>query len=84
MDKQLLEILVCPVSGLSVSLADGPTIAALNESIDAGRLRHVDESTVTERIQALLVTSDGETGYRMDDGIPVMLPERGIALPGPT
>ncbi|RJS93362.1 Trm112 family protein [Salinisphaera sp. Q1T1-3] len=80
MDKQLLEILVCPVSGLSVSPADSETIDALNADIAAGRARHADDSVVDERVVALLVTRDGATGYRVDDGIPVMLPERGIAL----
>ena len=81
MDKQLLDILVCPVSGASLSMADAGTLAAVNAEIDQGRATYADDSHVDQRIQALLVTRDGLTGYRIDDGIPIMLPERGIALP---
>ena len=80
MDKKLLDILVCPVSGAAVSLADAETLARMNERIDAGEARYVDESTVTESLDAALVTADRATAYRVDDGIPVMLPERGIDL----
>tara|TARA_B100002049_G_scaffold47345_1_gene33112 strand:- start:603 stop:872 length:270 start_codon:yes stop_codon:yes gene_type:complete len=79
-DKKLLDILVCPVSGAAVSLADAETLARMNERIDAGEARYVDESTVTESLDAALVTADRATAYRVDDGIPVMLPERGIDL----
>lgn len=80
MDKQLLEILVCPVTGLSLSLAETADIDALNTAIDAGTAAYADGSAVTERIDALLISRDRATGYRIDDGIPIMLPERGIAL----
>lgn len=79
-DKKLLDILVCPVSGAAVSLADADTLARMNERIDAGEARYVDDSRVTESLDAALVTADRATAYRVDDGIPVMLPERGIDL----
>lgn len=81
MDKQLLEILVCPVTGLSLSLAESNEIDALNAAIDEGTAEYADGSAVTKRVAALLVTRDHATGYRIDDGIPIMLPERGITLP---
>lgn len=80
MDKQLLDILVCPVSGAAVSLADTQTLSDINARIEAGTVHHVDDSQVTERLEAALVTADHATVYRIDDGIPVMLPERGIDL----
>lgn len=82
MDKQLLEILVCPVTGLSLAPAEAADIETLNAAIDAGNAEYADGSAVTERVTALLVTRDQATGYRVDDGIPIMLPERGIVLPG--
>ena len=79
-DKKLIDILVCPVSGAAVSLADAETLSQMNARIDAGNARYVDESSVTEPLDAALVTADRATAYRVDDGIPVMLPERGIDL----
>lgn len=82
MDKQLLEILVCPVTGLSLNLAETADIETLNTAINNGSVEYADGSRVTERITALLVTRDHATGYRVDDDIPVMLPEQGIVLSG--
>ena len=82
MDKQLLDILVCPVSGAALSMADHDALTAINAEIDQGRATYADQSPVAQRVQAMLVTRDGRLGYRVDDGIPIMLPERGIALPG--
>lgn len=79
-DKQLLDILVCPVSGAAVALADTGLVSQINTRIDAGDMRHADDSRVESRLEAALVTADRATAYRVDDGIPVMLPERGIDL----
>lgn len=81
MDKQLLDILVCPVSGMPVSLANADQLDAINLRVDEGSARFVDGSSLAENIQAMLVTRDKRTGYQVKDGIPVMLPERGIELP---
>lgn len=80
MDKQLLDILVCPVTGAAVSLADNQALSQLNARISAGSVHHVDGSPVAEPLEAALFTADRATAYRVDDGIPVMLPERGIDL----
>ena len=79
-DKKLLDILVCPVSGAAVTLADQDTLARLNERMSAGQARYADDSTVDAPLEQALVTADRHTAYRVDDGIPVMLPERGIDL----
>jgi hypothetical protein len=52
----------------------------MNARIEASGIRHADGSPVTERLEAALITADHATAYRIDDGIPVMLPERGIDL----
>lgn len=80
MDKKLLDILVCPVTGAAVSLADAETLSQMNARIGAGSARYVDDSPVADPLEAALVTTDRATAYRIDDGIPVMLPERGIDL----
>jgi uncharacterized protein YbaR (Trm112 family) len=82
-DKKLLDILVCPVSGSAVTLADQDTLTQLNERVSAGKARYADESTVDAPLEQALITADRHTAYRVDDGIPVMLPERGIDLSSP-
>jgi uncharacterized protein YbaR (Trm112 family) len=83
MDKKLLDILVCPVTGMAVALVDSERLAEINAQIAQGQARYVDGSPVARPLTAALITRDQATAYRVDDGIPVMLPERGIELPLP-
>ena len=78
MDKRLLQILCCPVSKKPVRLASSAELAALNSAIDAGQLDTVAGTPVKTRLSEALVTVDGKVVYRVDDGIPVMLPEEGM------
>lgn len=81
MDKKLLDILVCPVSGAALTLADADMINRANIAINTGAARHADGSMVDQPLEQALLTSDGNTLYRIDDGIPMMLPDRGIEAP---
>ena len=77
-DRKLLEILCCPVTKVPVKLLDKARVKRLNEEIDGGEVRYVDGSPVRERIAEALITENDMTIYRVDDGIPVMLEEKGI------
>jgi uncharacterized protein YbaR (Trm112 family) len=78
--EQLLEILVCPRTKTPVKMLPEAEVKRLNELVAAGKLRYQDESVVEEPLREALVTVDGKTAYRIDDDIPVMLIERGIAV----
>ena len=78
MDKRLLDILCCPVSKTPVRLANAAELDALNRAIGAGKLDTVAGATVTMRLDEALISVDRKVVYRVDDGIPVMLPEEGI------
>ncbi len=79
MDRKLLDILVCPASRQPLALLDKPGLEALNRGIAAGGLKRNDGSAQSEAIREALVTRDRKTVYRLDDGIPVLLVEEGIA-----
>ena len=79
MDRKLLDILVCPASRQPLSLLDKAGLAALNRDIAAGAIRRVDDSPQADALSEALVTQDRRTVYRVDDGIPVLLVEEGIA-----
>lgn len=78
MDKRLLDILCCPVSKTPVRLLTRHQLDALNEAIAAGSVDTVAGVAVRERIAEALITTDRKLIYRIEDGIPVMLPEEGI------
>lgn len=80
MDKKLLDILVCPVSGAALTLADADTLTRANNAIRSGDARHADGSPVYAPLEKALLTDDGATLYRVEDDIPLMLPDRGIEI----
>lgn len=78
MDKRLLDILCCPVSKTPVRQMTRHQLDALNDAIAAGKVETVAGVTVRERVAEALITTDSKVIYRIEDGIPVMLPEEGI------
>lgn len=76
--KELLEILCCPVTKQPVEIIPDDKIARLNDLIGKGELKNVDGTVVEGKIEEALITTDGKTIYRIDDGIPVMLADTGI------
>jgi uncharacterized protein YbaR (Trm112 family) len=78
MDKRLLDILCCPVSKTPVRPLSKHELDALNGAIAAGKVVTVAHVAVSERVAEALITTDRKVIYRVEDGIPVMLPEEGI------
>ncbi|MEO6800471.1 MAG: Trm112 family protein [Rhodanobacter sp.] len=78
MDKRLLDILCCPVSKTPVRPLSRSQLDALNDAIAAGKVDTVAGVAVSERVAEALITTDQKLIYRVEDGIPVMLPEEGI------
>jgi uncharacterized protein YbaR (Trm112 family) len=78
MDKRLLDILCCPVSKTPVRPVSKHELDALNDAIVAGKVDSVAGVGIRERVTEALITTDRKVIYRIEDGIPVMLPEEGI------
>lgn len=79
MDRKLLDILVCPATRQPLARLDKRGLEAVNRAIATGVVKRVDGTAQHEAIREALVTRDGRTLYRIDDGIPVLLIEEGIA-----
>ncbi len=85
MDRKLLDILCCPTTKQPLAVLNGAELEALNAAIAAGGLLRQDGSNQSEPVREGLITRDHQTIYRIDDGIPVLLPDESIAttaLPG--
>jgi uncharacterized protein YbaR (Trm112 family) len=80
LDKETISILICPVTGQSLSLADAPLIAKINQAIEAGKLQDQLGRLVKQPLAEGLIRQDGKVLYPVRDGIPVMLADEGIAL----
>ncbi len=79
MDLKLLDILVCPATRQPLSRLGKRGLEALNRAIAAPAVQRVDGTAQTDAIREALLTRDGKTVYRIDDGIPVLLIEEGIS-----
>lgn len=86
MDKKLLDILVCPVTRQPLAQLDGDRLKALNAAIAQSGVQFGGHRQ-TDALREALVTRDGKRIYRVDDGIPVLLPDEALdagSLAGPT
>lgn len=79
MDRKLLDILVCPATRQPLSMLDAAGLDAFNRAIQAGGVKRNDGSAQAEPLREALLTRDRKTVYRIDDGIPVLLAEEGMA-----
>jgi len=79
MDRKLLDILCCPASKQPLALLNKAELRALNEAIAGGGLKRMDGSLQSEALKEGLITRDHQTIYRIEDGIPVLLSDEGIA-----
>lgn len=77
-DQRLIDLLCCPVSKVPVVPATARQIEYLNREIAGGAVKTVAGSPLSDPLAGALLTTDGKVLYRIDDGIPVMLPEEGI------
>ncbi len=79
-EKDLLDILVCPDDLTPLRLATEAELAALNAKIAAGSVKNRGGQAVTTPVKEGLVRADGKYLYVVDDDIPVMLIDEAIQL----
>jgi len=80
--KELLEILACPETKQSLTVAEPALLERLNNRIRQGQLTNRRGTSVTEPIDSGLVRQDGRYLYPIRDDIPIMLIDEAISLSG--
>ena len=79
-DRQLLEILVCPQDYTPLAVADEELVAELNRAIAAGQIKNQGGQLVRKTLQGGLVRQDKTLLYPIIDDIPVLMADEGIPL----
>ena len=79
MDRKLLDILACPATRQPLALLEARGLELLNQAVAAGALKRADGTPQAEPLREALITRDRRLAYRIDEGIPVLLAEEGIA-----
>jgi uncharacterized protein YbaR (Trm112 family) len=80
MDRKLLDIICCPVTRSPLELLPEGELDALNELIEAKRIKNREDAVVEAPLAEALVTRSGRLIYPIRDGIPVLLEEQAMPL----
>ena len=78
MDRRLLDILCDPVSKTPLKPLSKQQLETLNRAVRGNALQFTSGRSVSEELQAGLISVDGKVVYRIDDGIPILLADEGI------
>jgi uncharacterized protein YbaR (Trm112 family) len=79
MDRKLLDILCCPISKQPLAMANSAELSALNKAIALRGIQRNDDTEQTDGLKQALITRDHKMIYRIEDDIPVLLADEGIA-----
>ena len=83
LDESFLSMLRCPRTGGELRLADGPELAALNQSMLDGTLKNAAGRKMERSMEGALVSACGGWLYPIHEGIPVLLVEEALQLGQP-
>lgn len=81
-NQELLDILVCPESRQSLTLAAADEVTGINQRIAKRELVNRAGAVVTQEIEGALIREDRQYFYPIRDEIPIMLIDEAIGLPG--
>ncbi len=80
-DKELLDIIVCPETKQDLVIAEPDLIERINLLIEKGELRNRSKQKVSEKIDGgLIQKEDRKYLYPIRDRIPILLIDESISL----
>ena len=80
-NPDFLEIIVCPENRTRLRLADAAMVARFNSAIESGRVITRGGDQLSQKVDGLLITKDGDRAYQIVDHIPNLVIEDSVDLP---
>ena len=80
LDQDLLDILRCPETKQTLSVADDALLEKINAAIAGGTLVNRGGEKIDEPADGALVREDGQVAYLVHDDVPEMLIDASIEL----
>ena len=77
-DRHHLDLLVCPVTRQPLRVLSEDKLGQLNERIRAGGVKTADGEGITEPWKGALITANGTTLYRVEEGIPLLHEDQAV------
>ena len=77
-ERELLDLLCCPVTRQPLTVLEAKQLAKINQQIERGAVRSSDGQAIAQPLEAGYITQDGQTVYRVEDGVIVLLPSARI------
>ena len=79
-DKNIIDIVCCPVTRLPMELMPKQKLHELNKFIKDSELVNRDGTVLVDELHEALITRDGKFAYPIENGIQILLEGHGIAL----
>jgi len=76
--EKLIEILMCPRTKQNLRNLEADIVERINKEIEKGEVKYYDGSPVEDMLDEALITEDRKVIYRVDQGIPILMIDRGI------
>lgn len=78
LDPRFLSILCCPVSKRPLRALSRSRLTFLNDAMKKQTVLDVSGNRLSTVLTDALISDDDKVIYRIDDGVPVLLPDEGI------
>ncbi len=80
-NEALYPFLICPISRIKLHSLNSRQLQLINRQIKNGDIVTVQKQKVEKVLMEGFISEDGKYIYRIDEGLPILLPDEAIICP---